>query len=92
LEKGPDAVIYDHTRKLAFIPAGQSGDLTLFADEASGVRITGKVATQTGARTGGVDEKTGRVYLPAAEYNPPATAGGRPQMKPGAVVLVEIDP
>lgn len=90
--KGADAVIYDHTRKMAFIPAGQSGDLTIFADEASGVRRTGKVATQTGARTGAVDEKTGRVYLPAADYNPPAVAGGRPQIRPGTVVLVEIDP
>lgn len=89
---GADAVIYDHTRKVAFIPAGQSGDLTVFADEASGARVTGKIATQTGARTGAVDEKTGRVYLPAADYNPPAVAGGRPQIKPGTVVLVEIDP
>lgn len=90
--RGADAVIYDHTRKMAFIPAGQSGDLTIFADEGSGVRRTGKVATQTGARTGAVDERTGRVYLPAADYDPPAVTGGRPQIRPGTVVLVEVDP
>ena len=90
--KGADAVIYDHSRKLAFIPAGQSGDLSIFADEAKGIRATTKIATQTGARTGAVDEKTGRLYLPAAEYVPASAPGGRPQIKPGTVVLVEIDP
>jgi DNA-binding beta-propeller fold protein YncE len=90
--KGADAVIHDARRKLVFVPAGQSGDLTVFADEAKGVRELGKVATQIGARTGAVDEKTGKIYLPAADYTPPATAGGRSQAKPGSVVLLEIDP
>jgi DNA-binding beta-propeller fold protein YncE len=90
--KGPDAVIYDHARKMAFVPAGSSGDLTVLADEAKGVRVVGTIPTQRGARTGTVDEKTGKVYAAAADYDAPATAGGRPQMKPGSVVLLEIDP
>jgi len=90
--KGADAVIHDASRKLAFVPAGQSGDLTIFADAASGVRELGRIPTQIGARTGAVDEKTGKIYLPAADYTPPAAAGGRPQLKPGSVVLLQIDP
>ena len=89
---GPDAVFYDHMRKKAFIPCGRSGDLAVFSDTAKGVVGLGKVPTQIGARTGAVDEKTGRVYLPAAEYAPPAAAGGRPQMKPGSVVVVVLEP
>ncbi len=90
--QGPDSVLYDAQRAMAFIPAGKSGELDLFADEASGVRPLGKVATQMGAKTGAVDPKTGRIYLPAAEYAPPAAAGGRPQMKPGSVVALVIEP
>lgn len=89
---GPDAVIYDHARHVAFIPAGTTGDLTMFADEAAGVRETGRIVTQSGGRTGAVDETTGRVYIAAATYDPPAVAGGRPQMKPGTVVMLEIAP
>jgi YVTN family beta-propeller protein len=89
---GPDTVLYDAQRKLAFIPAGRAGELDIFKDEAKGVRAAGKVATQVGARTGALDEKTGRIYLPAADYAAPAQAGGRPQMKPGSVVAVVVEP
>ncbi len=90
--QGPDSVLYDAQRAMAFIPAGKSGELDLFADVASGVRPLGKIATQMGAKTGAVDPRTGRIYLPAAEYAPPAAAGGRPQMKPGSVVALVIEP
>lgn len=86
----PDSVLYDAKRKIAFIPTGE--ELDLFADEAGGVRALGKVATQAGARTGALDEKTGRVYLPAAEYTPASTPNGKPQAKPGSVVLLVLEP
>ena len=89
--EGSDAVIYDHARKLAFVPAGKSGDLTIFWDDAKGVKPMGKIATQAGARTGAVDEKTGKVYLAAADYLP-AAGRERPQIKPGSVVLLQVDP
>ena len=49
------------------------------------------IPTQTGARTGAVDPKTGRIYLPTAEYNLPAPAGQRPTTKPGTFVVLELD-
>ncbi len=90
--QGPDSVLYDAMREIAFIPAGRSGELDLFADEPRGVRPMGKIATQIGARTGAVDGKTGRVYLPAADYGPPASPGERGQMKPGSVVALVVAP
>ncbi|HEX7760808.1 MAG TPA: YncE family protein [Caulobacteraceae bacterium] len=90
--EGPDSVLYDPQRAVALIPAGRSAELDLFADEASGVRALGKVATQRGAKTGAVDPRTGRVYLPAADYAPPAAAGGKPQVKPGSVVVLILEP
>jgi DNA-binding beta-propeller fold protein YncE len=90
--QGPDSALYDPERHIAFVPAGRSGELDLFADAADGVKPLGKVATRRGARTGAVDPATGRIYLPAADYLPPAQPGGRPQIKPGSVVAVVVAP
>jgi DNA-binding beta-propeller fold protein YncE len=90
--QGPDSALYDPQRRLAIVPAGKSGELDLFADTAAGVRPAGKVATQRGARTGAVDPATGRIYLPAADFLPPAAPGGRPQVKPGSVVALVVAP
>lgn len=89
---GPDTVLYDARRRVAFVPAGRSGELDIFSDSAKGVNPAGKIATQLGARTAALDEKTGRIYLPAAEYAPPDKPGGRPQPRPGSVVLVVVQP
>ena len=89
--RGPDTVLYDAKRKLAFVPAGRSGELDIFADEATGVRALGKVDTQMGARTGALDPATGRIYLVAADYEP-AISGARPQQKPGSVVALVVAP
>jgi YVTN family beta-propeller protein len=89
---GPDSVIYDGRRHLAFVPAGRSGELDIFADGPGGVRPMGKLATQLGARTGAVDEASGRLYLPAADYVLPVPPGQRPQMKPGSVVVLVVAP
>jgi hypothetical protein len=35
--------------------------------------------TQLGTRTGTLDPSTGRIYMMAAKFGAPATAGGRPQ-------------
>ena len=89
---GPDTVLYDAKRKLAFVPAGRSGELDMFSDSPKGVSPAGKITTQLGARTAALDEKTGRIYLPAAEYMPPDKPGGRPQAKPGTAVVVVVEP
>jgi DNA-binding beta-propeller fold protein YncE len=88
----PDAVIYDHLRRLALIPSAVTGTLTVIA-------LSGKfdntivytVPTKNGARTGTVDPGTGRVYLPAAEYIFPAPAGQPPASKPGTFEVLELD-
>lgn len=88
--RGPDSVLYDPTRHLALIPAGRSGELDVFADTPAGVRPLGTAATHLGARTGAVDPKTGRVYLPAADYELGVAA--RPQPKPGSVIALVLAP
>jgi DNA-binding beta-propeller fold protein YncE len=88
----PDAVIYDGKRQLAYIPAARSGALSVIAlSGKSDNTIIDTVPTQIGARTGAVDPRSGRVYLPTAEYVLPVPAGQRPTTKPGTFVVLELD-
>ena len=66
---GPDAVLYDPARKLAFIPCGRDGVLEVIAVKGpKDVAIVQTTTTQIGARTGAVDPATGAIYLPTAKY------------------------
>ena len=89
--KGPDAVIYDAARKLAFIPCGRDGVLEVIAVRGpKDVAIVQTVKTQPGARTGAVDPKTGAVYLPTAAYT--LAAAGRPTPTPGTFAILVVTP
>jgi len=86
----PDSVLYDETRGFAYIPSALTGTLAVIAlsgehDNA----IVGTVATQVGTRTGAVDPKTGKIYLPAAQFQP-AVAGHRPAPKPGTFEVLVL--
>jgi DNA-binding beta-propeller fold protein YncE len=78
--RGPDAVIYDAVRKLAFIPCGRDGVLEVIslADPAH-IAVIQHVQTQAGSRTGTLDPGTGRLYLMASKPDPNAVPppGGR---------------
>jgi DNA-binding beta-propeller fold protein YncE len=91
--RGPDAVIYDATRKLAFIPCGRDGVLEVisFAGLAH-ISVVQRVQTQPGSRTGTLDPGTGRLYLMASKPDPnaPVPPGGRgaPRLSGSWEVLV----
>jgi len=88
----PDAVIYDDRRHLALVPSGRTGTLSVIALAGPGDNtITDTVPTQIGARTGAVDPRTGKVYLPTAEYALPAAAGQRPTPKPNTFAVLVLD-
>ena len=87
---GPDAVIYDPARSVAYVPSGRAGTLAVIA--LAGPKnntVIETVPTKTGARTGTVDTATGRVYLPSADYAP-AVTGQRPAMKPGSFQVLVL--
>jgi hypothetical protein len=48
------------------------------------------VKTQVSARTIAIDPRTGRLYLPAAEFGPRPAAGGRPPMVPGTFQVLVV--
>lgn len=87
---GPDAVLYDEGRHLAYIPC-RAGSLAVIAlDGPKSNTVIDTVETQAGARTGAVDPKTGKIYLPTASYLP-AEAGKRAAMKPGSFTVLVLD-
>ena len=90
---GPDAVIYDPVRRLAFVPCGRDGVLEEIAVRGpTEVAVIQTVATEVGAKTGAVDPQTGKLYLPAAKYGPPPAGGGRPPALPGTAEIMVVGP
>jgi DNA-binding beta-propeller fold protein YncE len=88
----PDSVEYDPDRHLAFIPTAEDGMLAVIALTGSADNtIVGAVPTEVGARTGAVDVKTGRIFLPTAQRDPPAAPGQRPKIKPGTFKILVLD-
>ena len=87
---GPDAVIYDAARHVAYIPSGRAGTLAVIALAGPGNNtVVDTVTTKVGARTGTLDPKTGKLYLPSADYLP-AVTGQRAAMKPGTFQVLVI--
>lgn len=89
---GADAVILDEARHLAFIPCGRDGVLDILSLAGPKVTRVGRVRTETGARTGALDPRTGAIYLPTAKYAPAAAPGARPQAVPGSFHVVVVRP
>ena len=93
--KGPDAVIYDAQRQLAFIPVGRDGKLEVIsvADAAKVAKVQ-EVPTQFLARTGALDPASGRIYLMTAQVDTAAGPGpaGRPVPKAGSFEMLVVAP
>jgi DNA-binding beta-propeller fold protein YncE len=62
--KGPDAVIYDADRNLAFIPCGVDGVLEVISvADRDHVAVVQHLPTSIGTRTGALDPQSGKLYL-----------------------------
>jgi len=90
--KGADAIAYDPKRNLIFVPAGRDGNITVIAFDKGVGRVIETVPTQRGARTIAIDERTGRLYLPAMEYGPPPAGQTRPVTIPGTFQVLVVAP
>lgn len=84
----PDTALYDPARKLVYLPTGGDGVLTLISP--SEAKVVGTAVTRTGARSLALDAKTGALYLPSAEFTPPAQPGGRPTAVPGTFRVLKL--
>jgi DNA-binding beta-propeller fold protein YncE len=92
---GPDAAAFDPELKRAYSSNGD-GTLTVIQEEGNNrFQVLENVSTMKGARTMGLDLKTHRIYLPAAEYGdkPQPTAENphpRAPVKPGTFIVIEV--
>ncbi len=85
--QGPDTAMFDGKRQRFLVPCGRSGTLVLFSLKGGKLTPAGTVTTEAGARTGALDEKSGRVFLPTAKFGP-FTPGQRPSIVPGSAHLL----
>ena len=74
--QGPDGAAFDPGTGYAFSSNGD-GTLTVVHETAGKWEVVENLATQRGARTIALDEKTHNVYLPTAESGPPAAGAGQ---------------
>jgi hypothetical protein len=76
--KDADAVIVDKKRAQAFIPCGGNGTLVaLDIHDADHVTVAQVIPTQVGAKTGALDPRDGRIYLPTATLATPEPGAKR---------------
>jgi DNA-binding beta-propeller fold protein YncE len=69
------------------------GTLTVVRESSPGkFEVVQTVKTPRGARTMGIDPTTHTVYLPTAEFGPPAEGQSRPRPKPGSFMVVVVSP
>jgi DNA-binding beta-propeller fold protein YncE len=83
---GVDATKFDGD---AFASCGD-GTLTVAREAGGKVQVLQTVQTPRGARTMGVDPTTHTLYLPTAEFEPPAAGQSRPRPKPGTFMIVVV--
>ena len=90
-----DGAAFDEARQLIFSSNGE-GTLTVIHEDAPDrYTVLENAATQRGARTLALDEATGSVYLPTAEFGPPPAPTAdrphpRPSVVPGSFVVLEM--
>jgi DNA-binding beta-propeller fold protein YncE len=93
LGAGPDTVMVDPARGVAFVPSGATGELNVIAIGADGKgALVERVPSQVGSRTGAVDPVTGDVYLPAAKLLPSTTPGQPHALEPGSFRILVFSP
>jgi YVTN family beta-propeller protein len=84
----PDGALYDAKAGLGYIPAGD-GTLTVIGFDGR-PHVVDKITTKAGARTAALDPATGRVFLPTADFTPPAKAGDRPGIVPDSFAILVV--
>ena len=90
--EGTDGAAFDPGMKLAFASNGE-GTLTVVGQGKDGkYEVVENVPTQRGARTITLDPKSHKVYLPTAEFGPPAEGQRRPSIKPGTFTVLVYEP
>jgi hypothetical protein len=87
---GPDATAFDPATNYAFASCGDGHLTVVHEDSPDKFTVVENVPTKRSARTMGLDLKTHNIFLPAADFDPPAPGERRGKMKPGSFVILVV--
>ena len=88
--EGPDASAFDPSTGYVFASCGDGNLTVIHEDSPDKYTVIENVPTKRSARTMGLDLKTHNIFLPAADFDPPAPGERRGKMKPGSFVLLVL--
>jgi YVTN family beta-propeller protein len=93
---GVDGCAFDDATQLAFASCGE-GTTTIAKEDGDKLTLVQTLKTERSARTMAIDPKTHRIYLPSAQFEPPATptpgaSPTRPKMVPNTMKLLVYGP
>jgi hypothetical protein len=88
--EGVDASAFEPATQLAFASNGEGTLTVVHEDTPDKFTVVENVPTKRSARTMGLDLKTHNIFLPAADFDPPAPGERRGKMKPGSFVLLVL--
>lgn len=87
---GPDAAAFDPELNDFFASCGEGLLTVVHQDSADKYTVVENVPTKRSARTMGLDLKTHNIFMPAADFDPPAPGERRGKMKPDSFVIVVV--
>jgi hypothetical protein len=87
---GVDANAFDPAADYAFSSNGDGTLTVVHEDSPDKLTVIDNVPTKKSARTMGLDLKTHNIFLPAADFDPPAPGERRGKMKPGSFVILVV--
>jgi DNA-binding beta-propeller fold protein YncE len=88
--EGPDAAAFDPASNYFFASCGDGNLTVIHEDSPNKYTIVENVPTKKTARTMGLDLKTHTIFLPSAEFDPPAPGERRGKMKPGSFAIIVV--
>jgi WD40 repeat protein len=88
--EGPDAAAFDPSSSYFFASCGDGNLTVIHEDSADKYSVVDTVPTKKSARTMGLDLKTHKIFLPSAEFDPPAPGERRGKMKPGSFAIIVV--
>src|SRR6266849_3569160 len=86
--EGPDAAAFDPADNLFLVSCGDGNLTVIREDSPDKYTVVENVPTKKTARTLGLDLKTHKIFLPSAEFEPPAPGERRGKMKPGSFAII----
>jgi hypothetical protein len=88
--EGPDASAFDPSTAYVFASCDDGNLTVIHEDSPDKYTVVESVPTKRSARTMGLDLKTHNIFLPAADFDPPAPGERRGKMKAGSFVLFVV--